>query len=151
MQVISGTQFTGRIFRLLVALGPYHIDGFVQERRNSSALAMELQERRNSSALAMELHLPCINPSIYAYDTQTFFHHNGKGRSASVQFIEGGQQYRLRQLRIGNLTSHTYIYSVYDTVCLCETKSRTLCHKVVELLPPRSSLTFGEISSAILK
>ena len=46
----------------------------VQERRNSSALAMELrlscanpidvlvQERRNSSALAMELRLSCPNP-----------------------------------------------------------------------------------------
>ena len=49
----------------------------MQERRNSSALAMELclscinpsmdglmQERRNSSALAMELQLSCTNPSM---------------------------------------------------------------------------------------
>ena len=53
---------------------PCHIDGLMQERRNSSALAMELrlscindwlmQGRRNTSALAMELRLSCINPSI---------------------------------------------------------------------------------------
>ena len=54
----------------------HQIDGLVQERRNSSALAMDLrlscinpskdrlmQERRNSSASAMELRLSCINPS----------------------------------------------------------------------------------------
>ena len=52
-----------------------HIDGLVQGRRNSSALAMELrlsctnpdglvQGRRNSNALAMELRLSCTNPSI---------------------------------------------------------------------------------------
>ena len=58
-----------------------HLDGLVQERRNSSALAMELclsctkpstqhwyfdglvQQRRNSSTLAMELCLSCTNPS----------------------------------------------------------------------------------------
>ena len=40
----------------------------MQERRNSSAFAMELHlsctnpEKHNSSALAMELHLSCINP-----------------------------------------------------------------------------------------
>ena len=55
--------------------GDAHVDGFVQERRNSSALAMELrlsctnpsmwQERRNSSALAMELRLYCTNPSMW--------------------------------------------------------------------------------------
>ena len=64
----------------------------MQERRNSSALAMELrlsctnpsicwpidrlvQERRNSSALAMELHLSCTNPSIWYHmqiDTDIF-------------------------------------------------------------------------------
>ena len=56
------------------------IDGLVQERCNSSALAMELrlsctnpailwdiidglvQERRNSSASVMELRLSCTNP-----------------------------------------------------------------------------------------
>ena len=44
------------------------INGLVQERRNSSALAMELRlsctnpERRNSSALAIELRLSCTNP-----------------------------------------------------------------------------------------
>ena len=56
---------------------PMYIHGLVQERWNSSALAMELhiscinpsvdglvQERCNSSALAMELHLSCINPSV---------------------------------------------------------------------------------------
>ena len=56
---------------------PMYIDGLVQERWNSSALAMELhlscinpsvdrlvQERYNSSVLAMEL-LSWINPSIY--------------------------------------------------------------------------------------
>ena len=52
------------------------IDGLVQERRNSIALAMELhlscinqlsdglvQERHNSRVLAMELRLSCFNPS----------------------------------------------------------------------------------------
>ena len=58
-----------------------HTNGLVQERRNSSALAMELclscinpsmqshtnglvQEKRNSSAIAMELHLSYINALI---------------------------------------------------------------------------------------
>ena len=54
--------------------------GLVQERRNSSALAMELrlsctypsidrlvQERRNSSALAMELRLSCTNLSNWGH------------------------------------------------------------------------------------
>ena len=66
----------------IVFLG--YIDGLVQERRNSSALAMELhlsctnsstwyidglvQERRNSSALAMELHLSCTNSSTWYID-----------------------------------------------------------------------------------
>ena len=53
-------------------------DGLVQERRNSSALAMELRlsctnpsfdgllsERRDTSALAMELRLSCTDPSTY--------------------------------------------------------------------------------------
>ena len=69
------------------------IDGLVQERRNSSALAMELrlsctnpskylhdefklslhieglvEESRNSSALAMELRLSCTNPWKYLHD-----------------------------------------------------------------------------------
>ena len=68
-----------------------YIDGLVQERRNSSALAMGLclscinpstrhefqdrlhidglvQERPNSIANALELHLSCINPSTrYAF------------------------------------------------------------------------------------
>ena len=40
-----------------------------------------VQERHNSSALAMELHLSCINPSIYAlhtaiYLSHFFLHHN---------------------------------------------------------------------------
>ena len=50
-----------------------NVDGLVQERRHSSALAMEwrlscinpdglMQERCNSSALAMEWRLSCINP-----------------------------------------------------------------------------------------
>ena len=60
-----------------------NIDGLVQEKRNSSALAMELrpsctypsiftlnihglvQERLNSSSLAMEFRLSCTNPSIF--------------------------------------------------------------------------------------
>ena len=49
-----------------------YIDGLVQERRYSSALAMELRlsctnplERCTSSVLAMELHLSCTNPSIW--------------------------------------------------------------------------------------
>ena len=54
-----------------------YIDGLVQEKRNSSALATELclsctnpyrwvsARKRNSSALAMELCLSCTNPSIY--------------------------------------------------------------------------------------
>ena len=53
-----------------------YIARLVQERCNSSVLAMELrlfctnpwrlvQERCNSSALAMELHLSCTNPWIY--------------------------------------------------------------------------------------
>ena len=54
-----------------------YIDGSVQERRNSSVLAMKLrlscthpfidgwvQEGRSSSALGMELCLSCTNPSI---------------------------------------------------------------------------------------
>ena len=51
----------------------HDIDGLVQERHNSSALAMELchscpnpliHKRLNSSALAMELCHSCTNPSI---------------------------------------------------------------------------------------
>ena len=126
VQASFGTQFTRRISRLLVAFGPYHTDGLVQERRNSSALAMELRP-------------PCINPSIYTYGTQACFHHYDQGRSVSIQFLEGGQQYRLRQLSIANLTSHThthtYIYIYISGVCLSETKSRTLCREV-ELSTP---------------
>ena len=61
------------------------MDGLAQERRNSSALAMELrlsctciyihidgfvQERCNSSALAMELRLSYINPSIWHFEIE---------------------------------------------------------------------------------
>ena len=45
-----------------------HINGLVQERRNSSALAMELRlscTNSFSSALAMELRLSCTNSSIW--------------------------------------------------------------------------------------
>ena len=58
----------------------FNIDGLVQERRNSIALAMELhlsctkplinglvlQERCNSSGLAIELHLSCTNRWVIA-------------------------------------------------------------------------------------
>ena len=61
---------------------PLHIDGLMQERRNSVANALELrlsciisifvplhidglmQERRNSIANALELCLSCTDPSI---------------------------------------------------------------------------------------
>ena len=43
-----------------------HIDGSMEERRNSSALAMELRIFcTNSSALEVDLRLSCTNPSIY--------------------------------------------------------------------------------------
>ena len=42
-----------------------HIDGLVQERRNSSGLAMELcLSCTNPSINTLELHLSCTNPSI---------------------------------------------------------------------------------------
>ena len=37
--------------------GPVHIDGL-------------MQERRNTIAKALGLHLSCINPSIYSTETQ---------------------------------------------------------------------------------
>ena len=50
-----------------------YIDGLVQERRNFSALAMELRlERRNFSAWAMGLRLSCTNPSIWGIISHTF-------------------------------------------------------------------------------
>ena len=56
-----------------------YIDGLVQERRNSSALAMELrltctnpsilsQDPPLTSPLAIKLHLSCTNPSTLRQD-----------------------------------------------------------------------------------
>ena len=70
------------LFRTVYYNMIFHIDGLVQERRNSSALALEfsalalelrlsctnldglMQERRNSIANALELGLSCTNPAI---------------------------------------------------------------------------------------
>ena len=61
----------------MMALFMKHIDGFVQERRNSIVNTLQLrlsctnpsidgfvQKRRNSIANALELRLSCINPSM---------------------------------------------------------------------------------------
>ena len=43
---------------VMIAWKQHHIDGLVQERRNSSALAMELR-------------LSCTNPSVYRWREET--------------------------------------------------------------------------------
>ena len=61
-----------------------HIDGLLQEKRNSIANALELhlsctnhdglvQESHNSSVLALELCLSCTNPLIYFMITHCLY------------------------------------------------------------------------------
>ena len=76
-----------------------------------------VQERRNSSALAMELRLSCTNPSISSHDTECEYHclHLGVNYNNQKCFImeEWCEMHIFRWVSAKNTVYSRYIAVVY--------------------------------------
>ena len=108
-----------------------HIDGLMQERRNSSALAMELRLSCINPliyALAMELHLSFTNPWIYDnYFLLTYIIH-----SVSESCQLGGPQKlcwgAVTQAVCGSCCGIRLLKKVWDGVSQIRPDASAVCH-----------------------